>query len=73
MPETDLTPEQLNDIIEAYCNRAVDEMDTKSMERMIYELLVDSFREYTEAEMKDTIATIYGEDYYNELVENATE
>lgn len=73
MPETDLTPEQLNDIIEAYCNRAVDEMDTKSMEQMVYELLVDSFREYTEAEMRDTIATIYGEDYYNELVESATE
>lgn len=43
------------------------------MEQMVYELLVDSFRGYTEAEMKDTIATIYGEDYYNELVENATE
>jgi hypothetical protein len=73
MPETDLSPEQLNHIIEAYCNRVVDEMDTKSMEQVLYDLFVASFSEYTETEIKDTIATIYGDDYYNELVEHATQ
>jgi len=43
-----LTTEQLNEIIENYCDRVVDEMDTKSMEQMIYEMLVDPFQQSDE-------------------------
>lgn len=67
-----LTPEQLSDLIEQYCNRVVDEMDRKSMEQMVYELLVDSFQQSGENEMEELITSIYGEDYYNELVEGVT-
>jgi hypothetical protein len=66
-----MSPEQLGEIIDAYCNRVVDEMDTKTMERMLCELLIDSFLHYTETELKDQITTIYGEDYYDELVSEA--
>ena len=68
-----LTPEQLSDLIEQYCNRVVDEMDRKSMEQMVYELLVDSFQQSGENEMEELITSIYGEDYYNELVENSAQ
>ena len=36
-----LTPQQLDEVIEKYCDRVVDEMDTKSMEQMLYDLLAD--------------------------------
>ena len=67
-----LTPEQLSDLIEQYCDRVVNEMDAKSMEQMVYDLLVDSFQQSGENEMEELISTIYGEEYYNELVESVS-
>jgi hypothetical protein len=68
-----LTSEQLNDLIERYCDRVVDEMDTKSMEQMLYELLVDSFQQSNENDMEELITSIYDEEYYQELVESVTQ
>ena len=65
----ELTPAQLDQVIDSYCNRVVDEMDTKTMERMLYELLLDSFISYEEKQFKELVVEVYGEDYYNELVE----
>lgn len=67
-----LTTEQLNDLIEKYCDRVVDEMDTKSMEQMLYDMLVDSFQQSSEHEMEDLITAIYDEKYWQELVESVT-
>jgi len=67
-----LTSEQLNDLIEKYCDRVVDEMDPKSMEQMLYELLVDSFQQSSENEMEELITAIYDEEYYQELVESVS-
>jgi hypothetical protein len=67
-----LTSEQLNDLIEKYCDRVVDEMDPKSMEQMLYELLVDSFQQSSENEMEELITSIYDEEYYQQLVESVS-
>jgi hypothetical protein len=67
-----LTSEQLNEIIEKYCDRVVDEMDPKSMEQMLYEMLVDSFQQSSENEMEELITAIYDEEYYQELVESVS-
>ena len=67
-----LTSEQLNDLIEKYCDRVVDEMDPKSMEQMLYDLLVDSFQQSSENEMEELITAIYDEEYYQELVESVS-
>jgi len=68
-----LTSEQLNDLIEKYCDRVVDEMDPKSMKQMLYALLVDSFqRKSSESDMEQLITAIYDEEYYQELVESVT-
>jgi len=67
-----LTPEQISEIVEKYCDRVVDEMDTKTMEQMIYEMLVDSFAHESENDMESLITSIYGEEYYQELVESVT-
>lgn len=63
-----LTPEQLNSVIESYCDRVVDEMDIKSMERMLYDLLVDSFDQSSENDMESLICSVYGEEYWDKLV-----
>jgi phosphoribosylformimino-5-aminoimidazole carboxamide ribonucleotide (ProFAR) isomerase len=67
-----LTTEQLDEIIEKYCDRVVDEMDTKSMEQMLYDLLVDSFQSASQHDMEDLITSIYDEEYWQELVEDVT-
>lgn len=67
-----LSSEQLDEIIEQYCNRVVDEMDVKSMEQMLYDLLVDSFQQSSEHDMEELITTIYDEEYWQELVESVT-
>ena len=72
MNQMTLTSEQLNNLIEKYCDRVVDEMDLKSMEQMLYELLVDSFQQSSENEMEELITAIYDEEYYQELVESVS-
>ena len=67
-----LTSEQLNDLVEMYCDRVVDDMSKKEMEHMVYELLTDSFAHESETDMEALICSIYGEDYYNKLVEEVT-
>ena len=67
-----LTPQQLDEVIEKYCDRVVDEMDTKSMEQMIYDMLVDSFQHSNEHDMEELICAVYGEEYWQQLVENVT-
>jgi len=67
-----LTSEQISEIVEKYCDRVVDEMDRKTMEQMVYELLVDSFAYESENDMESLITSIYGEEYYQELVKSVT-
>lgn len=67
-----LSTDQLDELIEQYCNRVVDEMDTKSMEQMLYDLLLESFSQSSENDMEELISAIYGEEYYQELVEEVT-
>lgn len=67
-----LTTPQLDDLIENYCTMVVDSMDTESMEQMLYELMVDSFAQYSEHDMEDLITSTYGEEYWQELVESVT-
>lgn len=68
-----LTPQQLDEVIEKYCDRVVDEMDTKSMEQMLYDLLVESFSQSNQNDMEELICAIYDEEYWQDLVENVTQ
>jgi hypothetical protein len=67
-----LTPQQLDDVIEKYCDRVVDELDVKSMQQMLYEMLVDSFQQTNENDMEELVCSIYDEDYWEQLVKEAT-
>ena len=67
-----LTPEQISEIVEKYCDRVVDEMDKKTMEQMVYEMLVDSFAHESETDMESLVTSTYGEQYWQQLVEDVT-
>ncbi len=67
-----LSPTQLDEVIEKYCDRVIDEMDTKAMEQMLYEMMVDSFKYQSENDVEEQISAIYGEEYWQELVEDVT-
>ena len=60
---------QLDELIEAYCKMCVDGMSYKEMGQMLFEMMVDSFSQYSEAEMIDTITTVYDEDILHQLYE----
>lgn len=67
-----LTPQQLDEVIEKYCDRVVDEMDTKSMAQMLYDMLVDSFQSSNQHDMEELICAIYDEEYWEELIKDVT-
>jgi hypothetical protein len=43
------------------------------MEQLLYELMVDSFAQYNEHDMEDLITSTYGEEYWQQLVEDVTQ
>lgn len=67
-----LTPQQLDDVIEKYCDRVVDELDVKFMRQMLCEMLVDAFQQTNENDMEELVCRIYDEDYWGQLVKEAT-
>lgn len=67
-----LTPQQLEDLIERYCNRVVDEMSRKDLEQHYFELLMDSFAHEDEKDVESLICAVYDDEYYQKLVEEVT-
>lgn len=64
-----LTAEQHQELIEAYCDKCVDDMSYKEMGQILFEMMVDSFQNYSTDELVDTITTIYDENVLSKLCE----
>ena len=54
------------DLIDAYAQQLLDGMDMKTMERFVYDTLVENLTNYTEEELITEVT-----DYYPELLESA--
>lgn len=52
-------------LIDAYAQQILDNMDIKTMERMIYDTLVDNLNSYSDEELRTEVA-----DHYPELLES---
>ena len=52
------------DLIDAYAQQLLDSMDMKTMERFVYDTLVENLTNYTEEELITEVT-----DYYPELLE----
>ena len=54
------------DLIDAYAQQLLDNMDIKTMERFVYDTLVENLSAYTDEELIVEVT-----DYYPELLESA--
>jgi len=68
-----LSKEQLSTLVENYAQHIVDGMDTKSLESMVFDLLVREYETYTEEEILGEVEELYGEELVADLVESATD
>jgi hypothetical protein len=63
-----LTTEQFSTLVENYASHIVDGMDTESLECMVYDLLVNEYKTYTEEEILGEIEELYGEEVAADLL-----
>ena len=53
-------------IVDAYAQQVLDGMDSKTMERLIYDMLVDNLQSYNDEELVTEIVENYGDDWFSE-------
>jgi hypothetical protein len=63
-----LTTEQFSTLVENYVSHIVDGMDTESLECMVYDLLLNEYKTYTEEEILGEIKELYGEEVAADLL-----
>jgi len=64
-----MTSEQLDDLKSNYCEMIMDGMDMDTLIQLAYDLLMDSYADSTEAELKEEILDLYDEETLNDLME----
>ena len=64
-----LTTDQLSQFIDNYAEYIVERLDTKSLEMMVYDLLVKEYSNYTEEEIVGEIVELYGDEVATDLLE----
>jgi hypothetical protein len=53
-------------IVDAYAQQVLDNMDSKTMERLIYDMLVNNLQSYNHEELVTEIVENYGDDWFSE-------
>ncbi len=67
-----LTTQQLDQLVENYAERIVDEMDLKCLMQFVYDTLVESLAGKSEEDVLNEISYVYDEDVIQELIESVT-
>jgi hypothetical protein len=67
-----LTDNQLDQLIDNYAERIVDEMDVKCLMQFAFDTIVENLRGKDEEEVLGEIAYVYDEDVIQELIESVT-
>jgi hypothetical protein len=67
-----LTDNQLDQLIDNYAERIVDEMDVKCLMQFVYDSIAENLRGKDEEEVLGEIAYVYDEDVIEELIESVT-
>ena len=67
-----LTSQQLDQLIENYAERIVDEMDVKCLIQFVYDTIVENMAGKSEEDVLNEISYVYDEDVIQELVESVT-
>ena len=58
--------EDRDSVIDSYAQTILDGMDIKSMERFVYDTLVENLTDYTNEELVTEIVECYGEEWFSE-------
>jgi len=67
-----LTSQQLDQLIDNYAERIVDEMDLKCLMQFVFDTIVENMSHMNEEDVLNEIANVYDEDVIQELVESVT-
>ena len=67
-----LTSQQLDQLIDNYAERIVDEMDVKCLMQFVFDTIVENLRGKDEEDVLTEISYVYDEDVIQELVESVT-
>ena len=67
-----LTSQQLNQLVENYAERIVDEMDVKCLMQFAYDTIVDNMMNMGEEDVINEISCVYDDEIVQELVESVT-
>ena len=67
-----LTPEQLDELIELYAYRCVEDMDTNCLEQFVYDTLVENLSIQSEEDVLEQIGLVYDEETVQEMIESVT-
>ena len=68
----ELNQSQKDELISQYSQIIVDSMDYKSLEKFVYDTMVEFCETLTDSELKEEISLTNDEELYNELVDNVT-
>ena len=66
LTETKMNFKDRASVIDSYAQTILDGMDNKSMERFVYDTLVENLTDYTNEELATEIAEGYGEEWFAE-------
>ena len=65
-----LTSQQLDQLIDNYAERLVDDMDVKCLMQFAYDTIVTNMEHMNEEDVLNEIANVYDEDVIEELIES---
>ena len=63
-----MNDDQLSRLKSNYVEMIIDGMDYKTMEALVYDVLMESFELYSADEMKEEILSKYDEDRYHDIL-----
>ena len=63
-----MNTEQLNNLKSNYCEMIIDGMDMDCLIQMCYDLLMDSYKDCREEELKGEIVDLYDEEMLQDLM-----
>jgi hypothetical protein len=67
-----LTTDQLNQLVETYAERCVNDMDTKCLEQFVYDTIVENLSHMGEEDVMDQLYGVYDDEVIQEMVESVT-
>lgn len=67
-----LTSQQLNQLIENYAERCVDDMDTKCLMQFVYDAICENMHYMNEHDVLEQISCVYDEETVEQMIAEVT-